>query len=281
MGMGVFSQYMVAKSVSKKFRVVLTGHGGDELFSGYPVFGHALNGPLGFAKVSEVPHYAYFTLSNYMGSIWKEYGRGLPVVWPVSHQKRLIQETHFDEEPWSQLEEDADNISSNTDQIFMTYLKSYLPGLLVVEDKLSMAHSMESRTPFLDNEIVDLSLRIPHRLKLHENTVKSIVRERAKSNLPSTFLKQPKRGFPTPLSDWFRHEEKFFLLERLTGRDSYLQGIFNSNEILKFTQLYMNSWRKNFRPLDEIQGHRMWQLLSIESWLRVWKLRYGVSLYLE
>lgn len=280
MGMGALSQYMVARTVADDYKVILSGHGGDELFSGYPVFAYAQNGLTGMRKLSEFPHFAYFSLSDMEGRTRKEAGRGLPVLWPVAEQAKMTGSEQANIAPWTQLETWTGDAASASDRILLTYLKAYLPGLLVVEDKISMAHSLESRTPILDNQMLDLSLSIPYDVKLRGGRLKAIVKEHARKALPESYFSQPKRGFPTPLSHWLRGELAGFADERLSNGDNHLQAILCPDFTRRFAENYRSSWRRKFRPLDEIQSHRMWQLLSLESWVRVWAEKYGVALRL-
>lgn len=281
MGMGAFSQYMVAKEAARDYKVILTGHGGDELFSGYPVYAYAERGLSGIRRLSELPHFGYFFLSDIQRKIKREQGHGLPVLWSVAEQARMTGTEITSLQPWQQLEKWGAEAENASDRILLTYLNAYLPGLLVVEDKISMAHSLESRTPILDNEMIDLSLSIPASVKLNGGQLKSIVKAHAKSKLPPTYFDQPKRGFPTPLRHWLRGDLAEFVNQRLAGSGSYLSAIFKPNEIERILKSYKTSWRRHLRPLDEIQSHQMWQLLSLESWLRVWSEKYGVMLRFE
>lgn len=278
MGMGAFSQFMVAKEAARDFKVILTGHGGDELFSGYPVFSYAQNGVLGFNKFSELPQFAYFFLSRFQKHYAPEAGRGLPVLWSVAQQARLLGMDRRQLKPWQQLDALIGDASSPSDAILKTYLHVYLPGLLIVEDKISMAHALESRTPFLDNQLIDLSLSIPHPIKLQGRVLKAIIKHHAQHQLPATYLDQPKRGFPTPLRFWLRNELSDMVEARLNGKETYLSTIFDPDVVRQFVSGYQHSVRKYVRPLDEIQSHGMWQLLSLESWLRIWSDKYGVRL---
>lgn len=280
MGMGAFSQYMVAKEAARDYKVILTGHGGDELFSGYPVYAYAQKGLSGIKRWSELPHFGYFFLSDMQRNIKREQGHGLPVLWSVAEQARMTGIETASLKPWQQLEKWVAETESASDRILLTYLNAYLPGLLIVEDKISMAHSLESRTPILDNEMIDLSLSIPASVKLNDGQLKSIIKAHAKNKLPQTYFDQPKRGFPTPLRHWLRGELAEFVSLRLTGHDSHLPAIFKPSEIEKLLQNYQTSWRRHLRPLDEIQSHQIWQLLSLESWVRIWSEKYGVTLRL-
>ncbi len=280
MGIGAFSQYCVAKAAAKDYKVILTGHGGDELFSGYPVFAYAENGLAGLRKLSEVPHFGYFFLSALSKRFRSEMGSHLPVLWPVEQQAQMTSLDKTVLQPWTQLETWLEGASSASDRVLLTYLKAYLPGLLLVEDKISMAHSLESRTPLLGNEMLELSLSIPPSVKLNGGVLKAIVKQQARQIFPEIYFSQPKRGFPTPLRGWLRGELADMITRRLGADDSHLGALFDPHMITTFVSEYMASWRRHVRPLDEIQSHRMWQLLSLESWLRNWSEKYGITLKL-
>ena len=281
MGIGAFSQYCVAKEVAKTHKVILTGHGGDELFSGYPVFkfvdliNQIKKNPFNIYKLisktffSELPHIIYFGLNLFRSQTHQQY---LPVLnSPIVLQQglkpewaKLIQHLH----PEDELVGLDNNCNNQEDVVLNHYLQAYLNGLLVVEDKISMAHSLESRTPFLDNEMLELSLSIPQSLKLYNGNLKAIVKEGGKDWLPEILYNEPKRGFPTPLNKWLRGPLREWFINKMTGKQSGLHTLFKSEWLKKTCNDYLNSYKKNIRPLDEIQTHRMWQLLSLESWLR-------------
>ena len=281
MGIGAFSQYCVAKKVAKTHKVILTGHGGDELFSGYPVFkfvdliNQIKKNPFNIYKLisknffSELPHMIYFGLNLFRSQTHQQY---LPVLnSPIVLQQglkpewaKLIQHLH----PEDELVGLDNNCNNQEDVVLNHYLQAYLNGLLVVEDKISMAHSLESRTPFLDNEMLKLSLSIPQSLKLYNGNLKAIVKEGGKDWLPEILYNEPKRGFPTPLNKWLRGPLREWFINKMTGEQSGLHTLFKSEWLKKTCNDYLISYKKNIRPLDEIQTHRMWQLLSLESWLR-------------
>ncbi|MEQ8402140.1 MAG: asparagine synthase (glutamine-hydrolyzing) [Silicimonas sp.] len=281
MGMGAFSQYMVARSASTAHKVILTGHGGDELFSGYPVFKGALGRRVGLPRISELPHLAYFAMSRHRGRNNPEFGRGLPVLWSMSEQKGLLGNEVDGLSPWKEFDELAALHPDPMQRIFHTYLTVYLPGLLIVEDKISMAHSLEARTPFLDNEMVAFSGRIPQSVKLHDGVLKALVRDAARSRLPASYFDQPKRGFPTPMRLWMRRPGCEDLVARIASGDGPLEALFAPDFVRRFVGRYRRSPLRSLRALDEIQSHKMWQLLALDSWLRIWSDRYGIGLRLS
>ena len=139
-------------------------------------------------------------------------------------------------ETWKPLARLQEPFELTIDKVYQTYLQVYIQGLLIVEDKISMAHSLESRTPMLDNEMINLSLCIPHELKLNDAKLKAIVKHNAKKLLPKSYFSQPKRGFPTPLRHWLRTFQSHLVEEKLLGKNSQLDEIFlkepNLNNLL-------------------------------------------------
>lgn len=290
MGTGALPQYLVAKKVAETHKLILTGHGGDELFSGYPVFKYALLSRLaredfsaflrllGRVRLSEWPHVAYFALSALFGRREKPF---LPRLFsPVERERALRPAFRAPAEAPAQ----ADGAFAPADggkayrALLAQYFRDYLPGLLIVEDKISMAHGLESRTPFLDNELVAFALSVDETVKLDGGRLKAITREAARGVLPDELFALPKRGFPNPLSKWLRGELRGWMRERLTGPDTALAELFDRGFLERTVASYLGSWRRFARPLDEIATHRIWMLLCLESWLRQTRERLGVRL---
>lgn len=290
MGMGAFSQFMVAKAAAAERKVILTGHGGDELFSGYPIFKLAmllknlrskeLAGTLSSLRFHELPHLVYFAMRLMSGA-----GSFLPVLFDKTEQHKILNKRTSDAikcaNPDKALETLLSPLRSDYERILTTYLQVYLPGLLTIEDKISMAHALEARTPFLDNEIVDYSLGLSEETKLQNGTLKALIKGIARGTLPDEIFSMPKRGFPTPLSSWLRGPLAEWLKERLCGPNTRLNRIFNDAYLANVTSNYLGSWRKHIRVLDEIPTHRMWMLLCLESWLRQTEEVHGVRLSID
>jgi asparagine synthase (glutamine-hydrolysing) len=291
MGMGALPQYLVACEAAQHCKVILTGHGGDELFSGYPVFKLAellsamKSGPkklwqtLRRLRRSELPHIIYFSLALLRGGASSAL---LPVLFSRKHQSDALAphvwEALKDRDPTAALTEIKAKTCSLYETILTTYLTIYLPGLLIVEDKISMAHSLESRTPLLDNEMVDLALSIAPETKLHNGILKALIKEGTRSILPSELYTLPKRGFPTPLRTWLRGPMKDWMAERLLGVNSPLRRLFKPEYLQETVQQYHRSIGRKFRPLDELPSHRIWMLLSLEAWLRQTEKNWNIRL---
>ena len=135
--------------------------------------------------------------------------------------------------------------------------KTLLPALLQVEDRMSMAHGLESRVPLLDHPIVELAATIPSNIKFKDGTMKHIFKEVARPFLPASILeRQDKMGFPTPLTEWVKG-----------GAGDFVRDLFSS-AAARGRPLIDN--RKVLEALDgEPQfGRKVWGLLCLELWQR-------------
>ena len=145
------------------------------------------------------------------------------------------------------------------DQMLYVDAKTFLPDLnLAYSDKLSMACSLEVRVPFLDNEVVDLLLRIPPELKIKGSTQKYILRQAMKGILPDSVLRRRKAGFGLPVRSWLKGDLSEMLGDLLSEQRLRRRGLFNANAVAKMIR-------------DNDEGRRdytfqLWGLLSLELW---------------
>jgi len=146
-------------------------------------------------------------------------------------------------------------------------LKTYLPTLLAQEDKMSMAHSVESRTPLCDNEMLDFALKIPLDLKLWDNNLKAVAKAAMKSRLPEVLNTLPKRGFPTPFAMWYRKEPlRLFMEELLFSKRSVERGIFNTSTLKEMFRRNLSS--KGDTLYDYARANRLYSCSVVELWFR-------------
>ena len=277
-GMGSFSQYMVAKHASKEVKVILTGHGGDEFFAGYPVF-KAIYGKENIYKLilhsspRELLFAAYFTL---FPSIRKEAGYFLPNIYSLKSLQDILVPDFFNSllqntNIFKELEALKYLCGNDYERLTLTYLKYYLPALFIVEDKISMAFSLESRTPLCDNEMLDFALSIPLSMKLSKLELKHIPRTAMRNKLPDFVFNLPKRGFPTPLGYWFKNELRQYIRDYLLDNYAYI-NMFKIKEVEKVISKFQNS--KLNTPFGEIAAHKIWVLLNLIIYFKNQKQRY-------
>jgi asparagine synthase (glutamine-hydrolysing) len=142
----------------------------------------------------------------------------------------------------------------------------YLPDdILYKTDRMSMAHSLEVRPPFLDHRIVEFAARLPHELKIHRSTLKYVLRELMRDKLPDSVLARKKEGFDIPAHQWLRTCLRPLVMDTLSREKVEASGLF--------------SWPVLHRYLSEHQdrranyGYHVWGLLTLFLWMERWKLQ--------
>jgi asparagine synthase (glutamine-hydrolysing) len=266
-----YPNYYVARLASKFVKVVLSGAGGDELFGGYPWrYYRGLNAP------SDQFHRSYYDFWQRLVS--DDDKRRL---FRADVQTEIGNHSTFDvfrsvlDGGNLPLETPEDRINA----CLYFELKSFLHGLLVVEDRISFAHGLETRAPFLDNDLVDFALRVPVSLKLDADSLvtevdeddvlksrmrtsggKRVLREAMSRSMPALVTGRAKQGFSAPDASWFRGESIDYVNSLLRDRRSplyeFLDPDFVASQLDEHT-----SGRVNHRLF-------IWSLLSFEWWLR-------------
>jgi len=283
-GPGLFPQYMVSRLASKEVKVVLGGQGGDEIFGGYTRFVIAyleqvLKGAI-FETNEEGEHIVSLksilpnlpSLKQYVPMLCRFWGADL--FEPMDRRYfRLIDRSdgdlstlsndfrsNFDHEAiFSRFQETFNhpNTSSYYNKMVHFDMVAGLPALLHVEDRVSMAVSLESRVPILDHRIVELITRMSPGMKFKGAEMKYILKKAVKDLLPSRILnRKDKMGFPVPLHLWARNHAGEFFRDILLSPTCKERGIFNLKEIEKLIEQ------------ENAFGRRLWGLLNIELWFR-------------
>jgi asparagine synthase (glutamine-hydrolysing) len=145
-------------------------------------------------------------------------------------------------------------------QLLYVDMKTYLHELLMKQDQMSMAASIESRVPFLDHKLVEYTARLPERMKLRGLTTKYILRQGMKNLLPHEILSRSKMGFPVPVGAWFRGRfrwviDEYVLSERARGR-----GLFDEEFVRSLVERHQSG--------GENHSERLWSLVNFEMWQR-------------
>src|SRR6185295_9475467 len=145
------------------------------------------------------------------------------------------------------------------DQLLATDIKTYLHELLMKQDQMSMAASIESRVPFLDHKLVEFAAALPVNMKLRNLTTKFILRRAMKGRLPKEILTRRKMGFPVPVGAWLRGEFSHIVDEYVLSERTQTRGIFNRE--------YVRDLVARHRA-GETHTERLWGLINFEIWQR-------------
>lgn len=241
--------YSISELISQYATVVLSGVGGDELFAGYPWRYEAIMDlPVGkdfdqtyyklWVRLMDDREKQHFFSSQVNSALsgFSSYDLFREVISTDKSDHPLHRALYFD-------------------------AKTFLHGLFVVEDKLSMAHSIETRVPFLDNDLVDFVLNIPPELKLKNGQIKYVLKEAMRGLLPEETLWRKKQGFTPPDQTWYRGETILYISDLLLGDRAIDRGYFNVPYIRKILDDHV-SGRGNNRFL-------IWSLMCFEWWNRI------------
>ena len=155
------------------------------------------------------------------------------------------------------------------DRLLYADMKTYLVELLMKQDQMSMAASLESRVPFLDHRLVEFAASLPDAWKLSGLTTKRVLREAMKSVLPASILSRPKMGFPVPLGAWLRGRWNATASEVLLDRRSRERGVIEPKAV---EQLLRDHASGRVNGTD-----RLWSLLNLELWFRTFIDKQGVQ----
>lgn len=279
--------YFVSKLASQHVKVVLTGEGSDELLAGYyryrtTVYNQALgnsfqsltNEPIRQViknRIESLPagskakrklsrtflclkpdleniyfdNFAVFSRARQAQLLTNEAKERLGSVDPYQTLKALIEDT------------DATTLLN---RLLYADTKTYLHELLMKQDQMSMAASIESRVPFLDHKLVEFSARMPERMKLRGWTTKYVLRESMKGVLPDVILKRRKMGFPVPVGTWFRGKYRSVIDEYVLSERTLARGLFEPEYLKQMVEAHQSG--------VENHADRLWSLLNLEIWLR-------------
>ena len=138
--------------------------------------------------------------------------------------------------------------------------KTLLPALLHIEDRVSMAHGVESRVPFLDHFLVEKAATIPSNIKFKNGSMKYVLKNAMKNYLPTSILeRKDKMGFPVPLNEWLKGDLKDFVVDIFSSQRARQREFINADEILKNMEKESKFSRK------------IWGLLCLELWYQTFQ----------
>jgi len=280
-GPGSFPQYHVSALAGASRKVVLGGQGGDEIFGGYARYllayfeqciKAAIDGTMSdgnFIVTYESIIQNLGALRNYKPMIREFWKDGLFEEMDKRYFRLINRANNMNNEiRWEELGDyssyetfkkifEGNNVEKKSYFDSMTHFdfKTLLPALLQVEDRMSMAHGLESRVPFLDHPLVELAATMPSDVKFKDGKLKRVLIEAMKNELPKSIAeRKDKMGFPVPLNEWIKNELKDFV------HDIFLTGKNKDRPFLNYDAILDNL-------SDETKfGRKIWGLLSLELW---------------
>jgi asparagine synthase (glutamine-hydrolysing) len=275
-----YPNYYAAKLASKFVKVVLSGSGGDELFGGYPwrYYRAAINQDFEH-YIDQYYHYWQRLVNN------KDIRQLFAPVWPEVED---VWTRDIFSDVFAAHDNELSNPKDYINQSLYFEAKTFLHGLFVVEDKLSMAHSLENRVPFMDIDLVDFAMQCPVNLKLNNlaevvrvnenepgskqdkyfrknNDGKQILRDMMSRHIPTDITRAEKQGFSSPDASWFKGESIDFVKRTLLNGNARIYDVLDQKAVAPLVEQHLRG-EQNRRLL-------IWSLLNVESFLTQYELQ--------
>jgi asparagine synthase (glutamine-hydrolysing) len=275
--------YFVARLARDHVKVVLTGEGADELFLGYNRYRATLwNARLGRAYWAAVPSGLRRGLRQLVDSLPRQarrfaersfiaHGPGIRdlflenfAVFSERAQRPLLSEPDLIDrhDPYAAVLQREDGKPREwLDRMGRLDLQTYLLELLMKQDQMSMAASIESRVPFLDDHVVDYVAALPGHFKVRGWQTKAVLRAAVADLIPPAILARPKMGFPVPFGGWLRGPFSSMVDEFVLGERTRARRLFNVHAV--------NQLAGEHRSGARAHGDRLWLLVNLEMWQRI------------
>lgn len=280
--------FFVSELAARHVKVVLTGEGADETMAGYGRYKITrANLALGRQYTRRVPARARRLVSAAISAMPRTSGWRRRLRRTFLHLPADLEHLYFENfavfgrerqhqlfrpevleslpDPYAIIQEHmaARDPAALLDSLLYADMKTYLHELLMKQDQMSMAASLESRVPFLDGPLVDYVVGLPDRLKLSGWRTKVILREAVKDLLPPEILTRKKMGFPVPIGRWFRGRHRGLIREFCESPRARDRGLFEASAV---DQLIAEHMQRHDR-----HSERLWTLVNLEIWSRLFE----------
>ena len=266
--------YFLAKLASEHVTVVLSGEGADEIFAGYEWY----DDTAAMRKYKKLPQglrvlaaniakkLPYFKGHDFLiksSGKPEDYFIGQAYVFPESEAFDLVNSDYRNAPSTHEITGKIYNRVKNKDELVKKQyldLNLWLPGdILLKADKMSMAHSLELRVPFLDKVVMQTAETIPAKYKINGVNSKYVLRKAANKTIPNEWADRIKLGFPVPIRYWLK-EEKYYNIVKSHFTDEYTKEFFNQAKLMKLLDDHRNDVANN--------GRKIWTVFTFLVWYK-------------
>lgn len=264
--------YFLSEMASENVSIVLSGEGADELFGGYEWYKPSekleeyKKVPVGLRKMiasiaSAMPQNRYTSFLQKGALPVEQRFIGQAFVWDEQDALDVLKEDYrHGPSVWDIVRPFYEKVKGEDDTTKMQYLDLHLwstGDILVKADKMSMAHSLEVRMPFLDREVFKVASRIATKYKVSTTDTKIALRKAALEELPEAWAKRKKIGFAVPVRHWLR-EEKYYQMVRTTFEKSYVGEFFNQSLLINYLEEHYEGKANHARYVWTVYVFCMW-----------------------
>lgn len=271
------SLYFVAKLASKDVKVVLSGEGADEFFGGYNYYREEVD----FKWYNKIPYFIRHFISVCLSALPEFRGRnflvrrgtkieeeyvGVNKIFSEKERKKVLsfEDTIKNKDITKTFFEKCKD-GSNIVKMQMIDIRNWLLNDILLKcDRMTMASSIEGRTPFTDKEVFNLARTIPMDFKVTKDNTKVALREAAKKDIPNEAYKKKKLGFPVPIREWMK-EEQFYNEIKRAFKEDYVKEFFNQEYILNLLEEHKTGKKDNYK--------KVWILYSFIKWYEIFFLK--------
>lgn len=262
--------YFVSKLAAEHVKVVLSGEGADELFGGYRIY----HEPYSLAGYQKLPRWLRKGVAKIV-SVFPDFkGKSFLIRGSKSLEERFIGNAYmFNQkeksrllkhipatDPTTQVAAYFDRVKGQDDVTRMQYvdINRWMVGdILLKADRMSMAHSLELRVPFLDKEVFEVARRIPVKHRIGGGTTKYALRLAARRHMPERSTARPKLGFPVPIRIWLK-EDKYYQQVKAAFTSPAAERYFNTGELVAFLDEHRAGKKDNSRKIWTVYMFLVW-----------------------
>ena len=267
------SLYFVSKLASKDVKVVLSGEGADEFFGGYNYYREEVD----MKFYNKIPYPIRHLLAIIFEKLPEFKGRnfivrrgmkiedeyvGVNKIFSEKERKKFLtcEDTIKNKEITKSLFDKCKN-GSNIIKMQMIDIRNWLLNDILLKcDRMTMASSIEGRTPFTDREVFNLARTIPLDFKVTHDNTKVALREAAKKDIPNEAYKKKKLGFPVPIREWMKEDEFYNEIKRAFNQE-FVKEFFNQKYIMNLLEEHKNNKKDNYK--------KVWIIYSFIKWYEI------------
>lgn len=264
------SLYFVSQLASKEVKVVLSGEGADEFFGGYNTYKEEID----YKLYNKIPFIIRHMLARLLKRFPEIRGRNFLVRRGTKLEEEYVGVNKlFSEKEVKKVLNFSSTIKNKeiTRDVFEQYkekdnvtkmqaidIKYWLvKDILLKADKMTMANSIEARTPFVDKKVFEIASILPSKYKVTKENTKVALRESAKKDIPNESYKKKKLGFPVPLREWMREEEVYKQIKQTLSKEM-VKEFFNQKYVLKLLEQHKNGKKDNYKKVWAVYCFMKW-----------------------
>ncbi len=264
--------YFVSQTAAKHVKVSMSGEGADEFFGGYNIYRE----PFALAPMKSIPKPVrkamaklvslipyHFKGQNYIIRASKDVEErfiGNAFMFGIKEREKILKNPTGRYDFKLLTKPFYDKVADQDDVTKMQYIDMHfwlIGDILLKADKMSMAHSLEVRVPFLDKEVFDVARKIPTRFKVNDQNTKYAMRQAAHKYLPDMVAEKKKLGFPVPTRIWLK-EDKYYQIVKKAFTSSAAERYFKTKELVKLLDRHKSGKEDNSRKIWTVYMFLIW-----------------------